>query len=169
MTDNPSGKQMPADAAIDTIWKLAKSIDFCMFVTWDGERQRARPLSARPDREAGRIYFLTDLSGAKDEQIARFPKVTLAFADVRNHDYVAITGKAEVSDDRARIRDLWTAADKAWWDTADDPSIRLIVFEPEDAEIWKGPNRLIAGAKLLAAAFTGAKPAFGENTKVGHL
>ena len=47
--------------AVDTIWKLAKSIDFCMFVTWDGKRQRARPLSARPDRDASRIYFLTDV------------------------------------------------------------------------------------------------------------
>ena len=69
--------------AIDTIWSLAKSIDFCMFVTWDGERQRARPLSARPDRDAGRIYFLIDVDGAKDEQIERFPKVTMAFADIR--------------------------------------------------------------------------------------
>ena len=71
----------PEDA-IDRIWELAKSIDFCMFVTWDGERQRARPLSARPNRDEGRIYFLTDVAGAKDEQIEKFPKVTLAFADV---------------------------------------------------------------------------------------
>lgn len=34
------------DDAVDRIWSLAKSIDFCMFVTWDGERQRARPMSA---------------------------------------------------------------------------------------------------------------------------
>ena len=70
----------PEDA-IDRIWELAKSIDFCMFVTWDGERQRARPLSARPNRDEGRIYFLTNVAGAKDEQIEKFPKVTLAFTD----------------------------------------------------------------------------------------
>jgi general stress protein 26 len=158
----------PEDAA-DAIWDLVKSIDFCMFVTWDGERQRARPLSARPRRDEGRIYFLTDVSGAKDDQIERFPKVALAFADIRAHDYVAITGTARVSDDRARIAELWTGADRAWWDSADDPAIRLIAVEPEDAELWKGANRLVAGAKLLAAAVTGAKVDFGANVKVDRL
>ena len=45
----------------------------------------------------------------------------------------------------------------------------MIIVEPEDAEIWKGPNRLIAGAKLLTAAVTGAKVNFGESKKVDHL
>jgi general stress protein 26 len=161
--------QMPAEEAIDTIWYLAKSIDFCMFVTWDGERQRARPLSARPDRDEHRIYFLTDVDGAKDEQIERFPKVTLAFSDIRAHDYVVITGDARVSDDRAKTRELWTRADEAWWDSADDPAIRVIAVEPADAELWKGPNRLVAGAKMLTAAVTGAKVDFGENRKIDHL
>jgi general stress protein 26 len=162
-------KDLSRQDAVDTIWDLTKSIDFCMFVTWDGERQRARPLSSRPNRDEGRIYFLTDVSGQKDEQIEEFPKVTLAYADIRGHDYVAITGQARVSNDRAKIRELWSSADAAWWDSADDPAIRLIVVEPEDAELWKGPNRIVAGAKLLAAAVTGAKVNFGANQKVDHL
>ncbi len=162
-------ERMSTDEAVDTIWDLAKSIDFCMFVTWDGKAQRARPLSARPDRDAGVIRFLTDVSGEKDEQIERFPIVTLAFADIRAHDYVTITGHATVSDDRATIAELWTAADKAWWDGPDDPSIRLVTVEPGEAELWKGPNRLIAGAKMLTAAMTGAKLDFGENKKVDHI
>jgi general stress protein 26 len=161
--------EMTRDEAVDAIWKLASSIDFCMFTTWDGERQRARPLSARPRRDEGRIYFLIDESGEKDEQIAKFPKVALAFADIRAHDYVAITGTAAVSNDRAKIRELWSKADEAWWDSADDPSIRLLTVDPDDAELWKGPNRLVAGAKMLAAAVTGAKVDFGENRKVDHL
>ncbi len=160
---------MSRDEAVDSIWKLAKSIDFCMFVTWDGERQRARPLSARPNREEGRIYFLVDVHGAKDEQIERFPKVTLAFADTHAHDYVAITGTATVSNDRAKIAELWTGTDRAWWDDADDPDIRLISVEPEDAELWQGPNKVTAAAKLVAAAVTGAKSDFGENVKVDQL
>jgi general stress protein 26 len=160
---------MSSEEAIDDIWKLAKSIDFCMFVTWDGERQRARPLSARPNRDEHRIHFLTDVSGAKDDQVERFPKVTLAFSDIRAHDYVVITGTAKVSNDRAKIAELWTRADEAWWDGPEDPGIRVISVEPEDAELWKGPNRLVAGAKMLAAAVTGAKVDLGENRKVDRI
>ncbi len=161
--------EMTEAEAVDTVWDLAKSIDFCMFVTWDGERQRARPLSARPNREEGRIYFLVDVAGEKDDQIAEFPKVTMAFADIRAHDYVSITGTAAVTNDRAKIGELWSSADEAWWDSAEDPSIRLLTVEPDDAELWKGPNRLLAGAKMLTAAVTGAKVDFGENRKVDHL
>ena len=109
------------------------------------------------------------MHGAKDEQIERFSKVTLAFADTHAHDYVAITGTATVSNDRAKIAELWTGTDRAWWDDADDPDIRLISVEPEDAELWQGPNKVTAAAKLVAAAVTGAKSDFGENVKVDQL
>ena len=157
------------DDAVDEVWRLAEDIGICMFVTWDGERQRARPLAARPDREEHRIEFLADEAGAKDDQIARFPKVTLAFADNRGHDYVTITGTARVSNDRARIAEVWSPMDKAWWEGAEDPSIRLITVEPEDAELWKGPNRAVAAAKLVSAAVGAGKPDLGQNRKVGNL
>ena len=166
MTDQDT---LSRDDAVDRIWSLADSIDFCMFVTWDGERQRARPMSARVRRDAHRIYFLADEAGAKDDQIERFPIVTLVFSDIHAHDYVVITGKARVSDDRARIHHLWSSADKAWWDSEDDPSIRVIEVDPEDAELWDGPGRVVGAAKMLAAALTVAKPTFGENRKVDDL
>jgi general stress protein 26 len=155
--------------AIDKVWELAGSIGECWFITWDGERQRARPLAARPRRGAGAIYFLTDEGGAKDDQIRRFPVVSLAFADSEAKEYLTITGQAEVSDDRARIAELFGPLDRAWWDSADDPSIRLITFRPQDAEIWGGLGRLRAGVALLAAAVSGANPELGDNRKIDDL
>lgn len=160
---------MPREEAVKAVWSLAQSIGFCMFVTWDGERQRARPLAARPREEEGAIYFLIDSHGAKDNQIAQFPIVTMTFADVRSHDYVTITGHATVSDDRERIAELWGPADRAWWESPEDRDIRLITVRPDDAEVWKGSNRVVAGVKMLAAALTGAQPSFGRTAKVDHL
>jgi general stress protein 26 len=164
-----SDKTLSREEAIDSIWKLVESIEYCMFITWDGERQRARPLAARPDREANRVYFLVDSEGEKDEQIEKFPTVSMAFADVRSHDYLALTGEAAVTNDREKIRELWTGADTAFWDDPEDASIRLLTVTPEDAELWLGPNRLVAGAKMLGAALSGAKADFGENQKVDNL
>lgn len=160
---------MPRDEAVKTAWSLAELIGFCMFVTWDGERQRARPLAARPREEEDAIYFLIDLHGAKDDQIEQFPIVTMTFADIRAHDYVTITGNATVSNDRERIAELWSPADRAWWDSPEDPDIRLITVRPDDAEVWKGSNCIVAGVKMLAAALTGAQPSFGKNAKVDNL
>ena len=155
-----------AQDAIDRIWELAGSIRICMFVTWDGERQRVRPLAAMPERDEHAIYFLTDVNGVKDDQIERFPIVSLAFADTSANKYVSITGKATVTNDRAKIKELWNPADKAWFDSAEDPRIRLITVHPDDAELWDGNHTVVAAMKMLASAVTGAKPDMGKNKKV---
>ncbi len=152
----------PAEV-VDRVWELAKKIDFCMFVTWDGEQQRSRPLSARVYRDENAIYFLVDKDGSKNQQVEEFPKVSLGFSDIGAMKFLTIAGTAELSNDRAKIADLWSEFDKAWWDGADDPDIRLLTVTPEDAELWDSPGRVVATAKMLAAAVTGAKPIVGEH------
>lgn len=154
------------EEARDRVWELAENINICMFVTWDGERQRARPLAANVDRGEHAIYFLTDVAGMKDDQIERFPIVNLAFADTGGNKYVSITGKASVSNDRAKIRELWTPDNKAFWDSKEDPDIRLVTVKPDDAEVWDSPGMIVATVKMLAAAVTGAKVELGNNRKV---
>lgn len=148
------------------VWELAEKIDFCMFVTWDGERQQSRPLSSRVKRDEHAIYFLVSAEGHKNVQIERFPVVNLSYADVKGMDFVSISGRAEVSNDRDKIHDLWTDFDKAWWESEKDPDIRLITVTPERAELWDSPGRMIAFATMLTAALTGAKTDFGNNATV---
>jgi general stress protein 26 len=147
----------------DRAWELMKKIDICMFVTWDGEQQRARPLSARTDRDAHAIHFLVDKDGEKNAQIAEFPTVSLGFSDIGAMKFVTISGTAAISNDRAKIHELWSDFDKAWWDSENDPDIRLLTVTPEDAELWDSPGKLVATAKMLAAAVTGAKPQVGDH------
>ncbi|NGP18225.1 pyridoxamine 5'-phosphate oxidase family protein [Devosia aurantiaca] len=150
----------------DRIWELAKKIDFCMFTTWDGERQRSRPLSARPERENHAIYFLVDAEGEKNWQVDKFPWVSCAWADNSNFNYVVVSGNAKVTNDRVKIKDLWTDFDKAWWEDENDPSIRLLTVTPEDAELWDSPGKLVSFAKMAVAAVTGKGPEMGTNEKV---
>ncbi|MBJ3783456.1 pyridoxamine 5'-phosphate oxidase family protein [Devosia sediminis] len=156
---------LSTEEAIDRIWDLAKKIDICMLTTWDGEQQRSRPMSARVRREEHAIYFLTDLEGHKLTEIDNYPHVSLAWADNGGHKYVVIAGEAEVSNDRAKIADLWSDFDKAWWDDANDPQIRLLRVVPEDGEVWDSPNMIVTGAKMLVAAVTGAKTDMGDTGK----
>jgi len=155
----------PAEV-VDRVWELAKKIDFCMFVTWDGDRQQARPLSSRVFRDEHAIYFLVSADGHKIEQVERFPVVNLAYADTGAMKYVSISGTARVSNDRAKIKDLWSNFDKAWWDDENDPDIRLLTVSPERAELWDSPGKAIAFATMLTAAVTGAKPKMGDNATV---
>lgn len=165
--EHPDDNKKTPEEARDRIWELAEKIDICMFTTWDGERQRSRPLSARVKREEHAVHFLVDVEGHKNAEIEKFPWVSLAWADNSNWKYVVIEGKARLTNDRAKIKDLWGDMDRAWWDDENDPSIRLITVTPEDAELWDSPNKLVATAKMAFAAVTGAAPEMGDNAKVG--
>ena len=102
---------MSQDQIVDRVWELIKKIDFCMFVTWDGEHQQSRPLSARPDRDAHAIYFLVSDKSSKNWQIDTYPAVNLSFADTGAMKFVSISGTAAISNDRAKIADLWSDFD----------------------------------------------------------
>jgi general stress protein 26 len=154
------------DDHVDRVWELAKRIGIAMFVTWDGKQQRARPLAASVEKDEGAIYFLIDINGEKDDQVSEFPMVSVSFADHKSSKYVAISGKATVSNDRKRIKDLWSPFAKAWWDSPEDPAIRVIKVVPQDAELWDSPGRIVTTISMLAAAVTGRTPKIGENAKV---
>src|SRR5690242_1822557 len=151
---------------VDRAWELMKKIGFAMLVTRDGDRLRARPMSAYPERTENTIYFLTDARHHKDEEIARDPSVNLSFADAGSQKYVSLTATARVSNDRAKIKELFSTPAKAWWSSADDPNIRILKVTPDDAEFWDSPGTVISYVKMASAAVTGSRPEIGDNRKV---
>jgi general stress protein 26 len=150
----------------DRAWELMKKIGFAMLVTRDGDKLRARPMGAYLERESNAIYFLTDARRHKDEEIARDPNINLSFANAGDQKYVSVTGTAVVSNDRARIKQLFSTPAKAWWDSAEDPNIRVLKITPDDAEFWDSPGSVISYVKMAAAAVTGTCPDLGDNRKV---
>lgn len=160
--DNPA----TPDEIEDRVWALAEKIDICMLTTWTGREQRSRPMSARPRRDEGAIYFLTDVEGTKSPEIEAYPVISLTWADNSSHRYVVISGRAELSNDRAKIAQLWGMMDKVWWEDKDDPTIRLLTVTPERGEIWDSPNALVSGAKMLKAIVTGGAPNLGDNAVI---
>lgn len=148
------------------VWELVEKIGFCMLTSMDGEELRSRPMAAYVEREEKQICFLTDAESHKDDEIEAWPNVNLAFADSGSHSYVSVTGRAKVSNDREKIRDLFNVPAKAWWDSPEDPSIRLLTVTPVDAQYWDSPGKLRSYVKMAAAAVSSARPEMGDNAKV---
>ena len=88
----------------------------------------------------------------------RLPAIAeLGWSPWSTHDVTAF--------DKSKIKELWSTAAKAWWDSPDDPNIRLLTVTPDDAEFWEGPGK-IGTIKMVAAAATSSRPDYGENRKV---
>ena len=155
-----------ANDDVARVWDLMEKISFCMLATWNGSELRSRPMDARVRRKENAIYFLTDARHLKDDEVARYPKLNLAFADTDAMKYVSLSGEAKVTNDRAKIKELWEPTAKAWWDSADNPNIRLLTVTPTDAEYWDSPGKTVSMVKMLVAAATGSRPDLGKNEKV---
>jgi general stress protein 26 len=152
--------------AVDHVWEMMDKGHICMLATRHGDAIRARPMAAQIAQTEHAVYFLTDERRHKDDEIRANPNVCLSFADPDAEDYVSVSGLAEVMNDRAKIKELWSMAAKAWWDSADDPNIRVLKVTPIDAEYWDGVGSMVTTLKMATAAMTGEKPDLGSNQKV---
>jgi len=150
----------------ERVWELIRKIGICMLASRDGEVLRSRPMAAYFDRETHIIYFLTDADSHKKEELDKDPHVVLAFADTSSQTYLSLSGVAEVLHDRAKVRELWSTPAKAWWDSPDDPNIRVLKVVPQDAQYWDSPGTVISYVKMAAAAVSNTRPAMGENVNV---
>ena len=148
------------------VWDLMEKIGFCMLATREGEDIRSRPMAAYVEPGEHTVYFLTDVNSHKDEEISRQPSVCMAFADSSGQKYVSVSGVAVVSNDRAKIKELWSTPAKAWWDNPEDPSIRVLKVSPKDAQYWDSPGTTVSYIKMAAAAVSSARPAMGDHAKV---
>src|SRR5436305_15340492 len=98
---------------IDRVWELMKKVGFAMLVTRDGDKLRARPMSAYLVRDENVIYFLTAARRHMDEELARNPQVNLSFDNAGSQNYVTISGSAVISNDRAKSTQLLSTPARA--------------------------------------------------------
>ena len=148
----------------DHIWKLLQDMPFALLVTRDGDAVDARPMAATAKPDDGRIYILANKHEDSDREIQADSDVVLSFN--KGTTFVVVYGSAQASDDRAKIKELWTVFDKAWWDGPEDPRIRLLTVTPANAEYWESPGKLVAYTDMLLAATTGSKPKTGDHGSV---
>jgi general stress protein 26 len=153
---------------IERVWEIIEKVGVCMLTTQFAGGLRARPLEARPDRDAGLIFFVTDIHSAKEDEIEAAPEVGLVFIDPNDKAYLSITARARVVRDAEMTRKFWRNTDAVWWPGGpQDPDVCLLRIEPFTAELWDGPSRAaVTFFEFAKAKLTGAEPNLGENRKV---
>jgi general stress protein 26 len=141
-----------SQASLDRVWDIIEKVGVCMLTTQFAGGLRARPLEARPDRNAGVIWFVTDKRSSKEHEIEAEHDVALVFIDTKEKTYLSLTARAQVRPDHAKAAEIWESADSVWWMTA---------------ELWDGPaSAAVAAFEFAKARLTGEKPNLGENRKV---
>ena len=151
----------------ETFWEMIAEFDTCMVTTRDGTKLRARPMAPRISRERGEILFVTDIRSHKVGEVEGDDQVACTFT--KHGSYVAVSGTASVTQDRARIDEIWDAEIEAWMPQGKDgEGVGVFVIDPSQAEIWDVKANKVTQAWEFAKAYLGDKPQpdVSENVKV---
>lgn len=167
MSEQPHG---PGDSA--TLCELIRQIQVGLLTTQDAQGHfHTRPVQTLEVEGGDTLWFFTDWSTPKVSELEMQCQVSVGYADVKNHRFVAVSGSAQVLRDPQKAKQLWTAEQLAYYPNGpEDSRLALLRVQIERAEYWLAPGRsayLVAAAR---AALTG-KPAgiIGENRKLEYL
>lgn len=154
--------------SIEKLKELILDIDFCMLTTIDAGHFRSRPMSTQEFEFDGDLWFFTSDDTHKVGEIEKDNRVNVAYSKPDNDTYVSVSGRAEISKDRAKIEELWSPVLKAWFpEGLDDPHLCLLKVSVEQAEYWDTPSgKIVQIIGFVKAIATGQEAGYGENKKI---
>ena len=158
---------MSKKESIDRVWDIIQKVSVCMLTTQFVDGLRARPLEPRADRDAGLIFFVTDIHSSKEHEIEAAPNVGLVFIDSSSKAYLSITGRACVMRDTEKIKAAWRKTDEVWWPGGpSDADVCLLRVEPFTAELWDGPaSAAVTAVEFAKARLTGEEPSSAKTAR----
>lgn len=158
-------------AAKDKVLELLKDAHIAMMATrGEGGAMHARPMGTNHSEFDGDLWFLTELSSEKVDEIEADSEVLLTYADTDKQHYVSLSGKGQVIRDRATIEKNWFEAARTWFPKGkDDPNLGVIKVTVDVAEYWDSPSSTVLYVYgYLKAAATGKPPKAGEHDTVSY-
>lgn len=123
--------------------------------TSDG-RHVSRPMAVQETAFDGDLWFFTYDASDKAQQVRAHEQVNVAFADLDDHSWISVAGRAAIVHDHQKAEELWAKPLQAWFpDGLETEGLCLIKVEADTAEYWQGPDSTIAFvAQTLRATAT---------------
>jgi general stress protein 26 len=162
MSDTEPGDRAKVDEMIQEI-----RVALLTTVDRDG-RFHARPVQTLQVDADEALWFFTDWTSPKVDELRHDVRVSLGYADPAKNMYLAISGTGSLLRDPRKASELWSVEQRAYYPRGpEDDRLALLRVRIDRAEYWIAPGRvsyLVAAAK---ATLTGIPAGvIGENRKV---
>jgi general stress protein 26 len=104
------------------LYDMIEGIEIGMMTTRrpDGHLE-SRAMATQKHAAGADLWFVTCEGTAKLRDIQGDPHVNIAFYKDRTREWISLSGVARITNDRAKIRELYAADWKAWFPDAGDP------------------------------------------------
>ncbi len=157
----------PGDIA--KLGELIRDIRVALLTTVDRDgRFHTRPVRTLQVEADRTLWFFTDWSSPKVDELHHDVRVSLGYADPEKHVYVAVSGSGSVFRDIEKAKQLWSIEQRAYYpDGPEDERLALLRVLIERAEYWIAPGRISYLVAAVTAAATGTPAGvIGENRKI---
>jgi general stress protein 26 len=129
--------------------ELLESMPIAMMTTGGPGHLRSVPMARQEVEPSAELWFITARDAEHVRDIQRQPRVALTFSS--RDAWVALTGRAEVVDDRDKLDELWNTFAEAWLPGGPgDPNATLIRVDVDRAEYWDTPGGKVASLVSFA-------------------
>ncbi|MET0311481.1 MAG: pyridoxamine 5'-phosphate oxidase family protein [Burkholderiaceae bacterium] len=129
----------------------------------------AHPLTTQNKKmdEGSTLYFFIPKSSELARALAADGNINVSYADPSDDSYVSISGNGVVTEDRAKIEQLWNKIAEAWFDGPNDPNLGLLKVNIHHAEYWDvNDSQMVQLLKMAKGAITGERPKMGEHKEL---
>ncbi|MHA4895858.1 pyridoxamine 5'-phosphate oxidase family protein [Pedobacter sp. PWIIR3] len=145
--------------ALEKIKEIISQTDTCFFCTEaaTGPSNGVRPMSIQQVDDEGNLWIVIANDSHTHEEIGLDSRVKLYFQASKHSDFLYFTADAELVDDKAKVKELWSPLMKTWFtEGEDDPRIALVKITPSDGYYWDNKHgNFVAGVKMLVGAAIG--------------
>ena len=152
-------KDLSSSEAVEKIKELIKKAESCFFTTTivSSDSNGTRPMSIQKTDDDGSLWMLSAKDSHKNQEIASDPRVKLYFQGSAHSHFLFLEGRASITDDKQKIKELWEPILKTWFtEGEDDQRISVIKVTPTDGYYWDNKHgNAVAGVKMLIGAAIG--------------
>jgi len=122
-----------------------------------------------PDTFAGELFFFTDVSSAKVQELEQNAAIILTYAAPDKNRFVVVFGTAQCERNVAKASELWNIHAKGWWpEGPTSQALAVVRVQVSSAEFWDGPSKLSYAITLFSAVAKGERiESYGEHGRVG--
>ena len=120
------------------------------------------PMGMQDFEHPGTIWFLTERDTDKVHAIVANPRVNVSFSS--KSGWVSLSGNAHVSEDRAKLKELWDASAGIFMSGGpDDAENGLLEVTGITAEYWESPGKIATAINLAKGLVTDGEPDLGDS------
>ena len=123
------------------------------------------PMGMQDFEDPGTTWFITQRSSDKVKALETDPRVNVSYSSKAG--WVSLAGTAHVSDDTAKLKELWDASAGAFMSGGpEDPDNVLLRIDGDTAESWESPGKVGVAIQMAKGLITDSEPDLGDNDTV---